>query len=81
MKKTIEITNRVGNLYSFLKSAAVEHKLVKGDEIVMRTTYTQGGWHDNEFDANQAGFDICRFINPAYEATRTFAECYCFIKK
>ena len=36
------------------------------DEIIVRTTYvkTGQGWHDDEFDANRAGFSISCFINP-----------------
>lgn len=68
--KKITIENKViSNLYSFLKNT-------DADEIVVRTSRVNGGWHDNEFDAHAAGFNICRFINPEYEASHTFSECY-----
>ena len=64
----------VRNLYSYLKAT-------KEDEIIIRTSYVSGGWHDNEFDAHAAGFDIYRFINPEYEALHQFAECYRLIRR
>ena len=81
MKKTITTTNRIQNLYGFLKLHTQEDNLVKGDEIVMLTTQVMGGWDDNKFDANQAGFSIQRFNNPAYEANHTFSECYRITKR
>jgi hypothetical protein len=68
MKKIIE-NSTIRNLYSYLKRT-------DADEIIVRTTRVEGGWHDNEFDANAAGFSICRFINPEYVENHTFAECY-----
>lgn len=62
-------TARIKNLYVYLKKATA-------DEIIVRTTHCEGGWHDNEFDANAAGFDIVKFINPEYKARREFAWCY-----
>ena len=62
-------TKHIRNLYAYLKAT-------KADEIIIRTTYCTGGWHDNEFDAHAAGFNITRFINPEYEARHEFAECY-----
>ena len=59
----------IRNLYTYLKAT-------KADEVIVRTSRVAGGWHDNEFDAQAAGFDICRFINPEYEARREFSECY-----
>lgn len=59
----------IRNLYAYLKATTA-------DEIIIRTSRVTGGWHDNEFDANAAGFDISRFINPEYEARHEFAECY-----
>lgn len=59
----------IHNLYTYLKAT-------KEDEIVVRTSRVKGGWHDNEFDAQAAGFNICRFINPELEARHEFAECY-----
>lgn len=64
----------IHNLYTYLKAT-------KEDEIVVRTSRVKGGWHDNEFDAQAAGFDICRFINPALEARHEFAECYRLTRK
>ena len=48
------------------------------DEIVIRTSYVQGGWHDIEFDANRAGFNVYRFTCKELEG---FSECYKFIRK
>ena len=59
----------IENLYTYLRKSTE-------DEIIVRTSRVNGGWHDNEFDANAAGFDICRFTNPVFEAQRTFSECY-----
>ena len=59
----------IRNLYTYLKAT-------KADEIIVRTSRVAGGWHDNEFDAQAAGFDISRFNNPEYEALRQFSECY-----
>ncbi len=61
--KTIE------NLYGFLKQT-------DADEITIRTSRVRGGWHDNEFDAHAAGFNIYRFINPEYVARHEFPDCY-----
>lgn len=63
------VNETVSNLYAYLKAT-------KEDEIIIRTSRVKGGWHDNEFDANAAGFDICRFNNPELEALHEFAECY-----
>lgn len=68
MKKITE-TNRIRNLYAYLKRT-------DADEIIVRTTYVEGGWHDNEFDAQAAGFNIYRFQNPEYAMRHEFAECY-----
>lgn len=59
----------IRNLYKYLKAT-------KEDEIVVRTSYVAGGWHDNEFDAQAAGFHIQRFNNPELEARHEFSECY-----
>lgn len=67
--KTITEKSTIRNLYTYLKNT-------DADEIIVRTTRCQGGWHDNEFDAHAAGFNISRFINPEYEARHEFAECY-----
>lgn len=69
MRKTITLTSPVTNLRALLRNT-------DADEIIARTTYIPGGWHDNEFDANRAGFSICRFINEEYVRNHTFAECY-----
>lgn len=67
-------TKMIKNLYSYLKNTTE-------DEIIVRTTRVDGGWHDNEFAAHAAGFNICRFINPEYEARHEFAECYKLTRK
>lgn len=64
----------IRNLYSFLKRTDL-------DEIVVRTTHVNGGWHDNEFDAHAAGFDIYRFQNPEMLARHEFAECYHLVRR
>ena len=64
----------IHNLYAYLKAT-------KEDEIVVRTSRVKGGWHDNEFDAQAAGFHIQRFINPELEARHEFAECYRLTRK
>lgn len=66
---TVTETKPIRNLYSYLKRTTA-------DEIIVRTSRVKGGWHDNEFDANAAGFSICRFQNPDYLARHEFAECY-----
>lgn len=66
--------SRIRNLYGYLMKT-------KADSIIVRTTLVSGGWNDNEFDANAAGFSICRFRNPEYEARHEFAECYRLIRK
>lgn len=67
-------TKTISNLYSYLKNT-------KENEIVIRTTRVKGGWHDAEFDAHAAGFNIYRFINPEYVLKHEFAECYKLIRK
>ena len=69
MKKTITLTRPVSDLRVFLRNT-------DADEIIARTTYFSGGWHDIEFDANRAGFNICHFVNEEYVRNHTFAECY-----
>jgi hypothetical protein len=64
----------IKNLYAYLKNT-------KEDEIVVRTSHVMGGWHDNEFDANAAGFNIHRFNNKEMEARHEFSECYHLIRK
>ena len=67
--KTITLTHRIPDLCAFLRST-------DADEIIARTTYIPGGWHDAEFEAHRAGFQISRFINEDYVRNHTFAECY-----
>ena len=67
-------TKTISNLYSYLKNATA-------DEVIVRTSRVKGGWHENEFDANRAGFSISRFQNPEYIAKHEFAECYRFVRK
>lgn len=71
---TITETKPIKNLYSYLKNTTA-------DEIIVRTSLCRGGWHDNEFDAQRAGFMICRFQNPVYIARHEFAECYRIVRK
>lgn len=59
----------IENLYAYLIRT-------KEDEIIIRTSHVKGCWDDNELDANHAGFNIVRFINPEYEAKHEFSECY-----
>lgn len=72
--KRITEIKTIRNLYRYLKNT-------DADEIIVRTSRCTGGWHDNEFDANAAGFDIYRFFNPEYEARNEFAECYKLIRR
>lgn len=67
-------TKTIRNLFTYLKET-------KADEIIVRTSRVVGGWHDNEFDANAAGFSISRFINPEYVAKHEFAECYRLVRR
>lgn len=60
-----------GDIYSYLKNN-------KNDSIIVRTTYAGGGWHDVEFDAHLAGFDIYRVNSPDMASRREFSECYLF---
>ena len=64
----------IQSLYSYLKTT-------NADEITVRTTHVKGCWHDNEFDAHAAGFEIYRFNNPEYEARHEFSECYKLIRR
>lgn len=68
------VNETIPNLYAYLKKTTE-------DEIIVRTSRVKGGWHDNEFDANAAGFDICRFINPDLTARHEFDECYRLTRK
>lgn len=68
------VNETIHNLYTYLKATTE-------DEIVVRTSRVKGGWHDNEFDANAAGFDICRFNNKELEARHEFSECYRLTRK
>lgn len=67
-------TKRISNLYGYLMNTTE-------DEIVIRTTYVSGGWHDNEFSARAAGFSISCFINEEMKARHEFAECYRLVRK
>lgn len=72
--KTITEKQTIRNLYKYLKAT-------DADEVIVRTSRVSGGWHDNEFDAQAAGFDIQRFINPEMEARHEFSECYRITRK
>ena len=73
MKKITVENKTIANLYQFLKNT-------DADEIVVRTSRVNGGWYDNEFNANAAGFSICRFHYPVYEARHEFSECYRMVR-
>ena len=64
-----EYKGMIRSLYSFLKSTDL-------DEVIVRTTHVHGGWHDNEFDAQSAGFNICRVQVQEMIDRHEFAECY-----
>ena len=72
--KSITLTHRIPDLYAFLRGT-------DADEIIARTTYIPDGWHDAEFEAHRAGFQISRFINEDYVRNHTFAECYCLTRR
>lgn len=65
---------RIENFYSWLKKQNAK-------EIVIRTSYVKGGWHDNEFDANAAGYSISRGHYEKWENLHQFSECYYLTKK
>ena len=67
-------TRMISNLYAYLKKTTA-------DDIVIRTTHVSGGWHDNEFDAHAAGFDIYRFVNKEMAARHEFANCYHLVRR
>ena len=67
--KRITLTRRIPDLYAFLRDT-------DADEVITRTTYIPGDWHEAEFEAHRAGFQISRFINEDYVRNHTFAECY-----
>ena len=69
-------TGFIRDLYAYLMATTE-------NEIIVRTTHvkTGQGWHDDEFDANQAGFRISRFIYPEYVKKHEFAECYYLQRK
>ena len=62
-------TRKIKSLREYLQNT-------KEDEIVVQTSFINGGWHDNEFDAEISGFNIYRFINPELEEKHLFPECY-----
>ena len=67
--KTITLTHRIPDLCTFLRGT-------DADEIIARTTYIPGDWHEVEFASHRAGFQISRFLNEEYLRNHTFAECY-----
>ena len=67
--KTITLAHRIPDLCAFLQGT-------DADEVIARTTYIPGGWHEAEFEAHRAGFQISHFLNDEYLRNRTFAECY-----
>ena len=72
--KSITLTHRIPDLHAFLQGT-------DADEIIARTTYIPGGWHDAEFAAHRADFQISRFINEDYVRNHTFSECYRLIRR
>lgn len=72
--KTITEKSRISNLYAYLKKT-------DADVVVVITSLVSGGWHDNEFDAHAAGFEIVRFQNPELAAQHKFSECYKFTRR
>lgn len=64
----------ISNLYDYLLNT-------NENKIIVRTTRVSGCWYENEFDANAAGFNIVRFINPEMEARHEFSECYLITRK
>lgn len=65
---------KINNLYAYLKNYT-------GNRLVISTAAVIGGWHDNEFDAHAAGFNIVRFQDPEKLAARKFAECYLLTRR
>lgn len=68
---------RIDNLWKWLLARKAEGYT----EILMRTTYAGTGWHDVEFDANSAGYNVYRVVSPELEARHEFAKCYKFVLK
>jgi len=66
-------TTKIANLYSFLKHTDL-------DDILLRTSYVDGCWHDNEFDAHRAGFNIYRITDEELEARHEFSTCYHLVR-
>ena len=65
---------RIANLGAWLKTRTE-------DEIIIRTTYVSGGWHDAEFDANRNGYGITRIQYKPWQEKHEFAEAYRLWKK
>ena len=85
-KKSIDCSSDLSNSYEEKQVIRDIYKYLKNtdkDDIYIRTTYCKTGqsWHDDEFDANAAGFNIYRFINTEYRDRHEFAECYRFVRK
>ena len=68
-----EYRNNIENVWKFLRAT-------KEDAILVRTSRVGEGWHDVEFDAHAAGFEVYRVIDPEMKARHEFAECYKFIR-
>lgn len=64
----------VPNLREFLRKTTAT-------EIILRTSRVAGCWHDNEFDAHRAGFDIYRFFDKELDERGEFCECYLLEKR
>lgn len=65
---------KIENLAQFLRNT-------KFNTLFIRTTYVMGGWHDNEFDANAAGFHISRTTFSEFEKAHEFSTVYQLIRK
>lgn len=74
MKKLYDPKIKVEDLWKWLKKTEY-------DEIIIRTTRVAGGWHDNEFDAHHAGFDIFRFNDSEMSRRHEFSECYHLVRR
>ena len=64
----------IPNLREFLNSQTA-------NRIIIRSTYCKGGWHDNEFDAERAGFSISRIQYPEWIARHEFSGAYLLVRK
>lgn len=66
-------STKVEDLRTFLRNTDL-------DDILLRTSYVAGGWHDNEFDAHRAGFNIYRTHDQELADRHEFADCYHLVR-